>query len=137
MEEEGIERALELLGRLLEGRGHSYEIVVVGGGALLLLGIIKRPTKDLDVLAVVREGAYAPAQPLPPELEQAARDIAQELELAADWLNGGPTAQLQSRLPPGFNERVETRAYRTLVVHVAGRLDHIYLKLYAAVDNHG
>jgi hypothetical protein len=40
-------------------------------------------------------------------------------------------------LPAGFRERVETRIYRTLVVHIASRLDHIYLKLYAAVDHHG
>jgi hypothetical protein len=137
MEEEAIQQALELLGSLIEQRGLGYEIVVIGGSALLLLGIIQRPTKDLDVLAVVVHGEYASAQPLPIELEKAVRDVAKELGLASDWLNSGPTAQLQSGLPPGFRERVETLTFHTLVVHVAGRLDHIYLKLYAAVDHLG
>ncbi len=137
MEEDAIEEALEELGRLLENRGFGCEIVVIGGSALLLLGIIHRPTKDLDVLALVRDGVYVTAQPLPVELKEAVCDVAQDLGLAKDWLNGGPTAQLQTGLPEGFRERVETRAYRTLVVHIASRLDHIYLKLYAAVDQSG
>ena len=130
-----VERALEILGSLLEKRGLEYEIVVIGGSALLLLGIISRPTKDLDVLALVSHGEYVTAQPLPGELQQAASDVADVLGLAPDWLNGGPTAQLQSGLPDGFKNRVDTRVYRTLVVHVASRVDHIYLKLYAAVDH--
>ncbi len=137
MEEDALERALDLLGRLLEDRGFICEIVVIGGGALLMLGIIHRPTKDLDVLAVIRDGEYLTAQPLPPELETAARDVAGALGLAADWLNAGPTAQLITGLPEGFHTRVETRTYRTLVVHVASRLDLLYLKLFAAVDKGG
>jgi hypothetical protein len=138
MEEDAIEQALELLGSLLEERGFGCEIVVIGGSALLLLDIIHRPTKDLDVLAVVRDGAYTSAQPLPIELEEAAGDVARELGLASDWLNGGPTSQLEhGGLPAGFHARVETRIYRALVVHVASRIDHIYLKLYAAVDANG
>jgi hypothetical protein len=138
MEEDAIDQALELVGRLLEDRGFACEIVVVGGSALLLLGIIQRPTRDLDVLAVVRDGEYSSAEPLPIELEEAAGDVAKAMGLAPDWLNGGPTAQLQhGGLPAGFRERVETRTYHTLSVHVASRLDHIYLKLYAAVDHNG
>jgi hypothetical protein len=137
MEEDALERALDLLGRLLEDRGFGCEIVVIGGGALLLLGIIYRPTKDLDVLAVLRDGEYTTAQPLPKELETAARDVAAAVGLAPNWLNGGPTAQLQTGLPEGFHTRVETRVYRTLVVHIAGRLDLIYLKLFAVVDHGG
>jgi hypothetical protein len=144
MEEDAIEHVLELLGRLLAERGFSYEIVVVGGSALLLLGLIRRPTHDLDVLAVVEDGEYVSAQPLPFELGNAARDVANaardlalKVELAPDWLNGAVSAQLQSGLPPGFRDRVETRVYGTLTVHIAGRVDQIYLKLFAAVDQSG
>ena len=137
MEEEAIEQALDLLGALLETRGLSYEIVVVGGSALLLLGIIHRPTKDLDILALINQGTYVSAQPLPVGLALAARDVANDLGLAPDWLNNGPTLQLQTGLPAGFQERVETRTYRTLAVHIASRLDHIYLKFYATVDHLG
>lgn len=137
MEVDALEHALELLGRLLAERGANYEIVVVGGSALLLLGIIQRPTNDLDVLAIVDDGVYGLAQPLPSQLENAARDVAMERGLPPDWLNGGVSAQLKSGLPPGFPDRVETRTYGTLVVHIAGRRDLIYLKLFAAVDSGG
>jgi hypothetical protein len=137
MEYDAVEYALDLLGRLLAERGCSYEIVVVGGSALLLLGIVERPTHDLDVLAVVDDGEYVSAQPLPSELGDAARDVAARLGLESDWLNGVVSAQLKTGLPPGFRNRVETRSYGALVVHVAGRLDQIYLKLYAAVDHSG
>lgn len=133
--QDSVERALETLGNVLEQRRLEYEIVVVGGSALLLLGLIRRPTRDLDVLALVRHGEYISAEPLPQDLERAVGDVAEALGLAPDWLNAGPTAQIRSGLPEGFRNRVDTRRYRTLVVHVASRLDHIYLKLYAAVDH--
>lgn len=82
LEEDTIEQALKRLGMVLEQRGAGYEIVVVGGSALLLLGIIQRPTKDLDVLALVSNGVYVTARPLPTELEQAAHDVAMDLGLA-------------------------------------------------------
>jgi hypothetical protein len=137
MEQDALEDALELLGSVLADRGVSYEVVVIGGSALLLLGVIQRPTKDLDVLALVEEGVYLPADPLPGPLRQAVRDVGLALGLTVDWLNGGPTAQLRSGLPPGFASRVETRVYGALAVHIASRLDHIFLKLFAAVDHHG
>lgn len=133
-EEDLLERALETLGSLLERRRLAYEIVVIGGGALLLHGIIDRPTKDLDVLALVRHGVYESAQPLPGDLEQAVSDVAVVLRLAPDWLNAGPAAQLSSGLPEGFEGRVDTRTYGTLVVHIAGRIDLLYLKVYAAAS---
>ena len=134
LEDDTIERTLETLGRVLEARGRTYEIVVVGGSALLLLGIIHRPTKDLDVIALVSHGQYISAEPLPPGLIEAASDVAEDLGLARDWLNSGPTAQLQTGLPEGFHERVDPRTYRTLVVHVASRIDQIFLKMFAVVD---
>ena len=39
-----------MLGELLADRGHAVELVAIGGGSLLLLGLIERPTKDLDSL---------------------------------------------------------------------------------------
>jgi len=34
---------------------HVFRLVIVGGGALVLLGYLARPTSDLDVLSVPRE----------------------------------------------------------------------------------
>jgi hypothetical protein len=45
-----LEEALETLGAVLEGRGWSSGILVAGGSSLLLLGLITRPTADLDVI---------------------------------------------------------------------------------------
>ena len=129
-----VEDALSLLGGVLDARGHAYEIVVVGGSALLLLGLIRRPTRDLDVLAIVENGAFVTAGPLPAELAEAARDVAPVLGLAEDWLNGGPTSQLQSGLPDGFEKRLERRTYGSLTVRIASRFDQIHLKLFATVD---
>ena len=44
--------ALDALGELLEERALSYNLVVIGGGSLLLQGLLRRPTIDLDVVDV-------------------------------------------------------------------------------------
>ncbi len=129
-----IEQALSTLGDVLESRGVACEVVVVGGGALQLLGLITRPTKDLDVVALVRDGKLEGADPFPPDLARARDDVANALGIPADWLNPGPTALLTHGLPEGFDERVTTRTYGSLTLRIAGRVDQIFLKLYAAVD---
>jgi hypothetical protein len=130
-----LERALETLGTVLERRGLRFELVAVGGSSLMLLGLISRPTKDLDVVARVEEsGRYVSAEPLPPELEEARADVGRALGLGEEWLNPGPTDLLRLGLPEGFEQRVETRRWGGLVLHVAGRFDQICFKLYAAAD---
>ena len=129
-----LDEALQTLGEVLEARGLAYEIVAIGGSALMLRGMISRPTRDLDALAVVRDGVYASADPLPPPLTDAVVSTGRALGLSEDWLNPGPTELLRFGLPEGFEERVERRQYGSLVVQVAGRLDQICFKLYAAVD---
>lgn len=54
--------------------------------------------------------------------------------LEEDWLNGEPTSLLDFGLPAGFDERVITRRFGGLIVHLAGRKDQIFFKLYASVD---
>ena len=46
-----IEKALDALGELLTAEGTEFGIVVLGGAALNLLGIVERTTRDVDVLA--------------------------------------------------------------------------------------
>lgn len=131
---DGLRQALTMLGTLLDDRSHSYEVVAVGGGGLLLLGIISRPTKDLDALALVEAGSYELARPMPQPLVEAVRDTASELGLADDWFNPGPTQQLTQGLPPGFVGRTTVMVFGGLTLHLAGRFDQICFKLYAAVD---
>jgi hypothetical protein len=46
-----LDEALKTLGEVLEARGLTYEIVAIGGSALMLLGLVSRPTRDHDALA--------------------------------------------------------------------------------------
>lgn len=134
MGQKEIEQALETLGSLLESRGLEYELVSVGGSSLLLIGLISRSTKDIDILAVVREGVYTSANPLPPDLVGAIKDVGALHGLSNEWMNPGPTSLLDHGLPEGFQSRLITRCYGTLTLHLAGRHDQIHFKFYAAVD---
>ncbi len=129
-----FEVAIATLGEVLESRGIVCEIVAIGGGAMGLLGLIARPTKDIDILAIVRAGQYETASPLPDELAGAIADVAVALSIPADWMNPGPTDLLRFGLPKGFEKRVQTRQYGSLVLHLADRFDQICFKFYAAVD---
>lgn len=129
-----LERTLQALGDVLSQRGLAYEVVAAGGSGLLLLGLIQRPTRDLDLIALVEHGRYVAARPLPEALTEAARDVGELFGLPPDWLNSGPTDLLQFGLPEGFRERVTTRRYGRLVVHLASRFDQVCFKLYAGVD---
>lgn len=112
----------------------TFEIVTVGGGSLLLLGLISRPTGDLDVFAFIEAGNYVKSAVLPVDLADAARATARVVGIREDWINAGPAALLDFGLPAGFANRTVQRQYGGLVVHVAGRRDQVFLKLYAAVD---
>jgi predicted Rossmann-fold nucleotide-binding protein len=77
-----LENALEALGTLLASRGHTAEIAVIGGGSLLLMGLIQRATKDLDVVAVVEQGVMRRGEPLPAPVVEAVEDVARAMGLA-------------------------------------------------------
>ncbi len=129
-----LEESLAVLGESLADRGVTFEIVAVGGGSLLLLGLISRPTADLDVVAFIEAGRYVKPAILPADLADAARATARVMGIREDWINAGPAALLDLGLPAGFANRTVARRYGGLVVHLAGRRDQVFLKLYAAVD---
>jgi hypothetical protein len=129
-----LEEALQTLGAVLQERGLSFEAVAIGGSSLMLLGLINRPTRDLDVAALVSRGDYVKADPMPPQLVEAAADVANALGLPANWLNPGPTSMVDTGFPEGFASRVEVRQYGGLTLHIASRYDQLFLKLYAAAD---
>ncbi len=41
---------IEAFDRFLRDRGLQFDAVVIGGAALSLLGVVSRPTKDVDIL---------------------------------------------------------------------------------------
>ncbi len=120
-----LETALQALGDLLAARGLHYEVVVVGGGNLMLRGLISRPTtKDLDLLGQWTPAGLVPMRPMPEPLREAVADVSRAYDLATDWVNVGPDALLDLGLPGGFDGRLERREYGGLVVWLAGSLRH-------------
>lgn len=138
-----LDVALHAVGQLLARRGQSAAIVVVGGTALNLLHIVDRATRDVDVIATATPRSdglpteVRSPEPLPRALTDAIGTVARDLGLPSDWLNTTVAAQWRTGLPPGFVSRIVWRADGGLWVGVAGRLDLIHLKLYAAADDIG
>jgi uncharacterized nucleotidyltransferase DUF6036 len=133
-----IDVLLGALGDQLQSLGSPLEIVVIGGSALTALGFVRRTTRDVDLLAIAKNGELHLAEPLPDALLTARRRVARDFGLDDNWLNAGPTDLLKWGLPEGFMTRVVTRQYGTaLAVHFAGRVDQIHFKLFAMVDQGG
>lgn len=136
-----IERALSAVGDLLAADRQEVRVVVVGGAALNLLGIIERSTRDVDVIAlgVATGGAVHLVRPesLPVTLQRAVATVARDLDLPANWMNTVVANQWRTGLPTGFAEGVAWRRFGGLWVGLPGRFGLICLKLYAAADQRG
>src|ERR1700744_432112 len=129
---------LGALGEQLAARGERFELVVIGGSALLSLRLVERTTKDVAIGAIRSDGGLESAAPLPDGLVAARDLVARDFSLLPRWLNPGPAKLLEFGLPDGFAERLERRDYDAgLVVYFASRYDQIHFKLYAAVDEGG
>lgn len=129
-----FDEPLATLGGLLTERGLGYDLLAVGGGALLLLGLIARPTRDIDIVGVIDSGALRISRTLPDPLRQAISDTAVLLGLAGDWMNPGPASLAELGLPEGTLARAVIRDWGSLRLRLASRVDQIHFKLYAAVD---
>lgn len=130
-----LETALGALGDLLKARGLHYEVVLIGGGNLILRGLVTRPTtKDLDLLGEWTVDGIKPMRPMPEPLRIAVFDVARTYGLANDWVNLEPESLLDLGLPDGFVGRLERHDYGGLVTWLASRFDMVCFKLYAAVD---
>lgn len=133
-----LDMILAALADQLGSMGQRQEIVVIGGSALTALGLVRRATRDVDLVAIAENGVLRSANPLPDALRVARDRVARDFGLDEDWLNGGPTDLLKWGLPEGFMGRIVTRHYNeALTVHFASRLDQIHFKLFAMVDQAG
>ncbi len=132
-----LNEALSALAAFLEEANAEPEsFVLIGGSALLALGLISRTTRDADIMAGVdlRKGLVDP-RPMSNALRTAALRVAREYDLEENWLNTGPADQVLAGLPEGFLERLTPRNYGPrLTIHLPDRYDLIHLKLFAAVD---
>ena len=122
-------QTLDHFDSFLEVRSLRLEAIVVGGSALFLIGIIDRPTRDVDVLH----------PDLPAPIADASRAFALEMrgrgiELADTWLNNGPSS-LSRVLPDGWRQRTQPAfSGRVLVLETLGRADLLKTKLFALCD---
>ena len=116
----------------------AVDMLVCGGAALAVAGLVTRATGDIDVLALVVDGEDVAAKPFPERLEKAVHQVAQTRDLPDKWLNPGPADMQQFGLPDGIVDRAEVKTYGDrLTVRFLDRYDQIHLKLYASVDNFG
>jgi hypothetical protein len=81
-----IENALQAVGELLAADGYRIGIVVIGGAALSLLGVVDRATRDVDIVAFANnhehpENLEWPPCPLPAELASAIAQVARDFGL--------------------------------------------------------
>jgi len=136
-----VENILSALGEQLESLlDKPVELLVCGGSALNLLSLVQRTTEDVDILAYVRRDEEGKvfiinAEPLTPELTEAAKKVGRDFNLSERWLNPGPASAVDLGLPEGLMGRAITRQYgKRLIIHFLGRYDQIHFKLYAAVD---
>ncbi|MCQ2371999.1 MAG: hypothetical protein MJ058_08135 [Akkermansia sp.] len=134
-----LKEALNLLHEQLELHDlPKTELVVCGGAALIATGLVPRTTRDVDIVALMRDGCLVDSEPLPGFLLEAAAQVGKMLNLPPDWLNNGPAIQFRMGFPAGF----ETRLHREeigarLTVHYIDRIDQIHFKVFASVDRGG
>jgi len=141
---EQFDTALRLLnGRLAIADSPNFNLVVCGGTALVATELVMRATRDVDIVAMADdEGGLIDPAPLPGALVTAALEVAEDLGLPVDWLNNGPSSGeggiYRLGLPQGFAGRLTWKRFgEKLSVAFIDRIDQIYFKLYAAVDQFG
>ncbi len=117
-------KALQSLDKALTRRRITRELIVCGGTALLLLDVIDRETRDIDVVCPDVDS----------DLKSAASEVAKELLLPEDWINDGPK-DLANDLISGWRDRIELLFKGdSLVLYVLGRIDLLATKVYAFCD---
>lgn len=130
-----LDAVLGALGEQLGAVGEHAHLVVIGGSGPMAIGAVARATRDVDVVALEKDGVLVSAEPLPQPVVAAAVLVARDLGLQPNWLNAGPTGLLVRGLPTGFSERLVRRDYGSaLRISFASRIDQIFFKLYAAAD---
>jgi hypothetical protein len=111
----------------LAKRGLRFEAVIIGGSALVLLGVVTRTTDDCDVLD----------PEIPASIAAAAREFATESGIGADWLNSKAHdfVQVAGCLPESWRSRLRVAfAGAALQFQTLGRFDLLCTKLVALVD---
>jgi nucleotide-binding universal stress UspA family protein len=122
---EVIHQALAALGAEL-GAGHGIEILIVGGAAALLIGVLPPTITTGDVDAI----HFRP----PNDVEEvliAAEAVADKQQLAKGWLSIDAGLYANAVPEDWESRRVDIGRFGRLQVYALGRLDLIATKFYA------
>lgn len=109
--------------QFLSENDEEFEMIIIGGGALVLLGIISRSTRDIDCLS----------PEIPAKIKKLSEEFAKNsgLSLNKDWLNNGPQS-IVNDLSPGWRDRLQL-AFKgeSITLHTLSRIDLIKTKISA------
>lgn len=116
---------VERFDQFLTSKKLRFEAVVIGAGALSLLKIISRETKDVDVIDPI----------LPSEIKAAAKEFAKlNPGLLHDWINNGPS-QMRDKLRTGWQKRLrKIYSGKSIVLFTLDRIDLLATKLQGLGD---
>jgi hypothetical protein len=78
---------LSALAEQLAARGERYQLVVIGGAALLALGFVDRVTRDIDVVALRDGDSLVSPEPLPLTLRDARDRVAADFASRVDQVH--------------------------------------------------
>ena len=137
---EQIRAAFRALGEKMQFRQcQPLGLVICGGAALNVMGLIERPTIDADVLALVlvrgdKASLQAAPDMLPADVRECIAEVSDDLGLGKQqWLNTGPRDLFAKGLPEGLAGRLSREEFgSSLRVYWIAREDAVCFKLYAA-----
>ena len=123
-----MKEALEKFDIYLNEKNLPFECIVIGGAALIQLGIVDRRTLDVDLLDPT----------IPKLIKEASVNFAKEnlsLQLSPEeWFNSGPES-LKRDLPKLWRTRlVKMLDGSALTIWTLGRSDLLKTKLFACAD---
>lgn len=126
--------ALAALGRKLDEHAtDSVSLLICGGAALNISGLLMRLTADVDVLGDVN--AEGELGEMPDWILALAEEVAADMGLDTRWLNDAAASVAAIGLPSGILSRASRRRFgQRLEVAITARIDLIALKCFAALN---
>ncbi|NPV59161.1 MAG: hypothetical protein HPY75_05800 [Actinobacteria bacterium] len=134
------EAMLEALGSVLEDQDmEPLDIVVCGAMVLLMRGMVRRPTRDIDGLGFVEEsdGELVLRKPvLSAKLSEAIERVGNLYGEGRHWLSMAATVlHDDTSLPPGIIMESDARRFGDrLTVRLCSRRHMVFLKLWGALN---
>mgnify|MGYP001142050212 CR=1 FL=1 len=114
---------IEALQELDERLSSSFDVVLIGGAAMILHFGARRATRDIDVL--VLRGDLS-------ELREAVKAVARERDLPEDWMSDAAKG-FADILPPDFYHRLVPLEFtlRNMRLYALGRPEQVAMKIVA------